>query len=246
VSRSFVTLVLLLLLVGFAGAKNAQENHAGTDPKATRFVDCTDSGQPKRVFGPLSYSPDGQWRAYVQVDVAPGDQCLHTSRIWLSRRTEPFRLVYLISPERWNTENGIELLGWSADSKMLLVLTEKWQYASDTGDQQAVVGIDAITGMLYPCDFAANFQDDFKNKQCIARVTDAGFDASHRFNILVRGKITTEPDVDETLEDVPAEKRCADREEVWNFSFFNGEVSQVPATATLHIFKKFRPNPHSK
>src|SRR5262249_22316263 len=199
--RAGLMTAALGLFLSSTHAQVSHARHSAVDPERTQFVECDDSGQPKRVFGPISYSQDGQWRAYVQVDVARGDEWLHTTRLWGSRRNETFRLVYLIPPERWNAENGIKILGWAEGSSMLLILTEKWQFASDAGDSQGVMAIDAQSGMLYDCDLGSVFTE-LKDEQCNVRVTDAGFDPNYRLNILVRAEVATEPDVDETLEDV--------------------------------------------
>ena len=172
----------------------------------TLFVDCQEEDQSKHVLGKVSLSEDGNWRAYVEVDVESELGCLHTTRLWVARPNAPFRLLYLIPPNRTAVENGMEILGWAKHSSMLLVQTEEWQLRFRTHpDRQQVLAIDAGTGMVYQPDLEEMIKVRIE-KQCLFRVVDAGFGADKSVNILVRAHFSTALDVDETEEDVSSRK----------------------------------------
>jgi len=237
-------LVLLLAVLGLTQQIPANPS-ANSPSQNTLFVNCQEKGKPKHVVSPVSLSEDERWQAYVEVDVQSGPECLHTTRLWVAQVNGPHRLVYLIPPKRTAVENGMEILGWARNSSMLLVKTEEWQWGSDAPDRQQVLAIDAGTGMVYEPQLEAMLRAR-KDKQCLFRITDAGFSADRSVNILVRAQFSTALDVDETEEDVPLAKRCGNAEETWSFNFGNGEIRQVANTQPLQIFKKSLPSRRDK
>jgi len=234
-------LLAILSLLGCSKQVPATPS-VGAASQGTLFVDCKGDEKPKQVFSPVSISEGEDWRAYVEVEVQPG--CLLITRLWVARAKGRYRLVYLMPPMRDASENGMEILGWANNSRMLLVKTEKYQNAGDAVDTQQVLAIDAATGEVYEPELEAMLQlQEHKDKQCLFRVTDAGFSADRNVNILVRAQFSTALDVDETEEDVPPAKRCGKAEETWSFNFATGEIKQVTDAEALRLFKKFLPNP---
>ena len=206
---------LLLILPVVAVTQPVPTNRSLTTQhlQSTLFVNCPGSEKPKRLLSPVSFSEDRKWRAYVQVDVQPA--CVYTTRLWVARANGAYRLIYLMPPQRDlmppqrdASENGMEILGWAKKSRMLLLMTEQWQYGSDASDRQQVLAI------------------------------DAGFSTDKNVNILVRAHFSTFLDPDETEEDIPPAKRCDDVEETWSFDFATGEIKRVGNTESLQIFKK--------
>jgi hypothetical protein len=235
-----IPLVLLSSVLGFC--RQLPAKWATSDLlQQTLFVDCQQEDKSKRVLSRVSLSEDGNWRAYVEVDVESELGCLHTTRLWVARPNAPFRLLYLIPPNRTAVGNGMEILGWAKHSSMLLVKTEEWQFGSDASDTQQVLAVDAGTGMVYQPELEAMLNAR-REKQCSFRVVDAGFGADKNVNILVRAKFSTAIDVDETEENVPPAKRCGNADETWSFNFATGEARQVANTRPLQIFKKYVPN----
>ena len=83
----------------------------------------------------------------------------------------------MIPPTRIADGNGMEIIGWAKNSRLLLVRTEECTSGSDAPDTQRVLAIDAGTGMVYEPDLEAMLQQH-KDKQCFFRLADAGFAAS--------------------------------------------------------------------
>jgi hypothetical protein len=244
--RFLATVFLLFLLCSTGLAQQAPEKLSASAPsQKTLFVDCQEKGEPQHVLSPVSLSEEEKWRAYVEVDVQSGLECLHTTRLWVARANAPYRLVYLMPPKRTAVENGMEILGWAKNSSMLLVKTEEWQMGSDAPDRQQVLAIDAGTGMIYEPELEA-LLEAHKGKQCAFRITDAGFSNDRNVNILVRARFYTATEVDETEEDVPPAKRCGSAEETWSFNFATGEIRKVANTQPLQIFKKSLSNQRDK
>lgn len=228
-------ILLMLLPLTRVACQTPTQNPAKAH--TTLLVDCHENEKPKHIFSPISLSEGQTWRAYVDVDLRSDLGCLYTTRLWVAKANGPYKLIYLMPPKREAQGNGMEILGWAKKSRMLLVQTEAWQVGSDAADTQQVLAIDAATGMVYDLNLGAML-DDRKDKQCMFRVTDAGFGAGGSVVILVRAQISTFYEPGEAEADVPPAKRCEKSEETWSFNFANGEIKRLANSEPLRIFKK--------
>lgn len=234
----------LFLVSAFLAAQTAPAKDSREAPFAnTLLVDCNSGKNPIRVLSPVSLSEQGNWHAYVEVDV--DSECLHTTRLWAAKANTPYRLLYLMPPMRDAVENGMQILGWARNSRLLLVRTEAWQQASDAGGREQVLAVDAGNGMVYDPDLEEMLQDK-KQRQCGFFVNDAGFASDGNVDILVRAKFYTFIDDEETLEDIPPAKRCVPGIETWSFNFANGEIKQVPNTERLQLLNNLVPQAPSR
>ena len=146
----------------------------------------------------------------------------------------------MMAPKRDVHGNGMEILGWASDSRMLLVRTAEWMYGSDMAPRERVLAIDARTGMIHEPQLEAMLHER-KNRQCWFCIVDAGFANDPNAVILVRAKFQTWLDVGETEQDVPPAKRCGNFEETWSFSLATGEIKPELDATPLNLFKKFQP-----
>ncbi len=201
----------------------------------TLFADCAKT-PANHVVSPLSVSEDGLWRAYV--DVYQGrPECLLKSSLWIVRADGPRQLAYFIAPSRDAGGNGMQILGWMPGHAVVLVKTERWQWGSDAEDIQQVLAIEASTGRVYEPRLD-DILEAHSGKNCRLRVERAGFANRTSLQIIVRVKLATAHDVDETDEDVPPEKRCGDLEETWNFDYSSAyEAKQVSNQQPLLLFQ---------
>jgi hypothetical protein len=235
---------LLLLSAILGSTQQAAPNLTGSalaPSQKTLAVNCQED-KPEHVLSPISLSQDQNWRAYVEVDVQTG--CLHTTQLWVGPPNAPYRVAYLMPPKPYAVGNGMDILGWSTSSNLLLVKTEEWPDGSDAEDTQGVLAIDAATGMVYDADLEAILQGH-KDKRCFYRIVDAGFTADRGVNILVRARLSTQIDPGDTEDDVPPAQRCGNAEETWSFNLLDrgaGEIKQVPNTEPLQLFRNFLPN----
>ena len=231
-----IPLACLVLIPGLA----RQVAAAASDPPSnTLFVDCDEQEKPKHLLSPVSLSDDKKWRAYVEVDVRTDLGCLHTTRLWIARTDESYRLAYLMPPKRTAAGNGMAILGWRVHSNMLLVRTEQWQYGSDAPDVQQVLAVDASTGLIYEPELEAMLQAH-EGKECSFRVTGAGFSAYG--GILVRAQLSTVIEPGDTEEDIPPAKRCENEEGTWSFNFDTGEIRRVANTTVLQLYRPTQPD----
>ena len=237
---STIGLVLLLPVLGFTQQPAANQSPAAAS-QATLFVTCTDGQKPQKVLSPVSVSEGGKWHSYVEVDVWAAPGCLYTTRLWVAKSGEPYRLAYLMPPKLTAVGNGMEVLGWAKTSHVVLVKTEEWQLGSDASDTQQVLAIDAETDLVYEPELRAILESR-KDKQCSYLVANAGFGAEKNLDILVRAKFSTAIEADETEQAIPPARRCQNAEETWSFNFATGEIRQVTNTQPLELFKGFLPN----
>ena len=216
---------------------------AQTVPGKTLFVECSQSTLAKRVLSPVSVTESGGWKAYIEVTVQ--DHCLHTTRLWAARENRPWRLLLMISPTREEDGNGMQILGWAPNSRMLLAKAQYWQYGTDGGAREEILAVDARTGLVYNPDLE-KLREDRKPQQCGYEVVDAGFRSDPNVVILVRLKWFTYVDEGTELTEIPAEKRCTEGDETWSFNYAAGEVKKVDNSQPLILFKKFVANPRTK
>jgi len=201
----------------------------------TIFADCAKT-RAHHVVSPLSLSQNGLWRTYVDVELG-SPECLLRTSLWIARGDEPYQLAYFIAPAREAGGNGMQILGWMPGPSVVLVKTERWQWGSDAEDIQQVLAIEASTGRVYEPRLE-DILEAHRGKQCRVRVEDAGFANRASVEILVRVKLATAHDVDETEDDVPPEKRCGDLEEAWNFDYSSAyEAKQVSNQQPLLLFR---------
>jgi hypothetical protein len=229
--------LLFRLVVGQASGTATEKGSTSTSPKSpdTYFVPCDDQIKTNHVTGPVSAY--GKWRAYVEVSVQSG--CLYTTRLWVAKQGGAYRQVYLIPPERENTANGMKILGWAPGSRMMLVQTERSAIGTDAGLTEAVVAMDAKTGEVYQPDLSAVLQD--RKPRCAFHVTGGGFDSDPNVVLLIRVKLFSFSEADET--DIPAQERCTAGEETWSFNYANGEVKRVDNSTLLHVAVAKRTQP---
>jgi hypothetical protein len=201
----------------------------------TLFADCK-KAQAHHIVSPLSFSENGSWRAYVDVDQG-SPECLLRSSLWIARGDGAYQLAYFIAPEREAGGDGIQILGWMPGSSIVLVRVEQWQWGSDAGDIQRLLAIDASKGLVYEPKLS-DILEAHSGKQCWVRMEDAGFANLKSFEILVRVKLVTAYDADESIDDVPAAKRCSNLEETWNFDYGSAySVKQISNRQLLLLFR---------
>lgn len=210
--------------------------------EGTLFVDCEFGGPaPVHKYSPISLSEDQTWRAYVEVSARKSD-CLMTTRLWVARASEPWRLIYLIAPTQVEGANGMEILGWAPHSRMLLARARRWQWGSDAEITEHVLAIDAESGMVYEPELR-DILDRRKDKECTLSVMDAGFGDSLGVNVLVRAKLGTAIDPGDTEEDIPPARRCGSSVEVWAFNPGTHGVKQATDSQPFRLFRNSIPNP---
>ena len=107
----------------------------------TLFADCSKTQAP-HVVSPWSFSENGQWRAYIEVDQGT-PECLLKSSFWIGGPGGQYQLAYFLAPERAAGGNGMQILGWMPGSSIVLMKTERWQWGSDATDTQQVLAIEA-------------------------------------------------------------------------------------------------------
>jgi hypothetical protein len=230
-----IFLTLYMLCVTGASGQPPAWPPADSAVGDTLFADCAKL-RAHHVVSPLSLSQNGLWRAYVDVDQR-SPECLLKTSLWIARADGPYQLAWFIAPARDAEGNGMQILGWMPGPSVVLVKTERWQWGSDAGDIQQVFAIEASTGRVYEPRLD-DILDAHRGKQCGFRVQDAGFANRTSLEILLRVKLATAYDADETEEDVPPEKRCGNLEETWSFDYSSAyEVKQVSNQQPLLLFR---------
>ncbi len=211
---SSAVLSLMLLMPGFGRAQN------------TLYVACDNPAKPKHVTSAVSYSDDKKWRAYVDVQARNAGLCVYTTQLWLGPSDGPYRVAFVIPPEQYVYGNGMQILGWEKSGSVLLVKTNRWQEASDAGNGEDVLAIDAEFGFVYKPDLSELMQGRDPDR-CDMQILDAALAPGKSVNIVVRVQFNTFIDVDEMKKDVKPEPNCNATRETWSFDFNTGRIHQV-------------------
>ena len=151
----------------------------------------------------------------------------------------------MIPPTREEDGNGMQILGWAHDSRMLLVKTQYWQSGTDGGARERILAIDSGAGLVFDPDLD-RLRENHKDQQCGYRITDAGFTSNPNVQILVRIHWFTYVDEGTELSEIPADKRCTEGDETWSFNYSTGKVKKVDNSQPLLLFKRFVADPKSK
>ncbi len=141
----------------------------------------------------------------------------------------------------------LEYCQWHEDSRLgsgfakisTCLQTERSAVATDAGPDEAIVGMDAKTGEVYQPDLSAVLQN--RKPRCAFHISGGGFDANPNVILLVRVKLFSFYEVDETEADVPEGDRCTAGEETWSFNYANGEIKRVDNSTVLHVAVAKRP-----
>jgi hypothetical protein len=230
-------IVLTLFVLCAAGAYGQSTPWPPSDSAVgdTLFTDCRRT-PAKHVVSPVSFSNDRLWRAYVVVDQG-SSECALKSSLRIAHLDGPYEVAYFMPPAPYEPGNGIQILGWMPGDSVLLVKTQRWQWGSDADLFEQVLAIEASTGVVYEPRLD-DILDAHTGKQCRFHVEDAGFANRRSLQILVRVKLATAYDVDETEADVALEKRCGNLLETWNFDYSSAyEVKQVSNQEPLLLFR---------
>ncbi|MGH9500093.1 MAG: hypothetical protein ACRD3L_13210 [Terriglobales bacterium] len=161
---SMCSALLMWLPAPAAAQQVPAKQDVSSSPRDLLFVDCHGNDKSKSVLSSIALSEDKEWRAYVEVNVQK-QGCLHTTQLWVARVSRRYRLFYLAPPKRDLVGNGMEILGWARNSRMLLAVSDLWQDSSDARDEQQVLAFDAATGELYEPDLNAMLKGR-EDKQC--------------------------------------------------------------------------------
>ena len=231
-SRPVPVLLLILVASAFAAAQQSPAQRPDEALATTLFVPCEEGQKAQRVLSPISASDGERWRAYVDVHVDA--DCLHTTRLWVAQVNEKFRLVYLMPPKRDASGNGMQILGWAKNSRLLLMRTEEWQLGTDGGTNQRVFAIDAKTGMVHEPELTAMLENSGR-KGCGFSITEAGFGGGPNIEVLVRARFFSPDAEGETGDERSTTNACSPEMETWIFNFATGEVRQVSNTEPMRL-----------
>ena len=216
----------------------AQELEFPTSP--TLWSDCgTGEKKPEArdITGPVFVAKSGQHRAKVKLKVkVKGYDCKNTTTLWFSEGTTlEFKSAYTQSPIEPDVQgNGMQIVDWSPDGKLLL--TELWKWTTMGND----AGVDQSIIIFYPSR-RKRFEVDLKRFQpdpkaeCSIQYQLMGFTSDAW--VVMKTRISTFYEDGESTDDKPPDKRCERPVEVWKIN---------PRTQErLPLLKDFTPEKYS-
>ena len=141
----------------------------------------------KFVRTPLLASPDGRVRAYAEIRAVPAAKtgCGNTAVLFISGQDSKPRAVFTQKPDinEGGTAGSLGPIGWSSDSRWLLVEQGLWWYASDSGGLGVLV-YDAREDRVSALDVLGAIARKFDKSCSLDVVSIIGFDPQDR--IIVR------------------------------------------------------------
>ena len=189
------------------------------------------SGKPvgkSMVFrGPAYVSPDGRRRAYAENELrvrgtsGAFDDCTNNSRLFVADAPgEAFRLVLLQVPSPYRLGNGIKIVDWSPDGRILLIEAGWFQYGSEAGET-VPRRYYAESGIFSEEDSVPQAFSDLAGKNCAVVIQALGFSADG--GLLLKGK----PWFD-LGDEKPSNDSCLTKEGLWLLDAKKGALSPLP------------------
>lgn len=137
---ALLTLIIVLPTQPIAQDGSTQDRNS----KDTLYLSCKIHPDPavhefiesRRQKGPIVTSPDGRYRAYVEVeainDSSESYSCTNTSQLYFSDSdANDFKIIKQLDPVSGWKGNGMRVVEWSPDSRYLLLAMNQWVYYSE-------------------------------------------------------------------------------------------------------------------
>lgn len=182
------------------------------DLSNTLNVSCGGKLTAKDVKSSVLTSPQNANRAYSEISVRPSARnCANSSRLFVQSpwRGKQYNLVFLQEPTDLQQGNGIRIVDWSRDGRLLLFEVILWQYGSDARPDKDILIYDTKSGVFSPLRFE-DFIRQF-GEGCFVTMNPAGFSPDNQAVL----EVTARQDYDE--EHHPVKPRCAERKGLWSY-----------------------------
>jgi len=214
----------------------AQKQAKGT--QKTAFLTCWDEKTKKyasrSVHGAVLASPDGSQQAYVKVDAqalgkdSSGQEgCQNRSALLIARGAKDhFDSVFSYQGEKEEKGNGIQLIDWSPDSKVLVADLLTWYYFSE-GWEHNIIVYSTQTGTVQKKSLETLFSAAL-HKDCGLEARLMGFLRDGRVAVMARP-------LDE--EEGPS---CVKQDSIWAIDTSNFKVSALTKPEEIKQNGKFR------
>ena len=200
---------LMVVFCAFCGTALSQELEFPKSP--TLWVDCGTGDQKpeaRDIVGPVFVAKSGQHRAKAKVKVkVKGYDCHNTTTLWFSEGTTlEFKAAYTQLPIEPDVRgNGMQIVDWSPDGKLLL--TELWQWntmANDADFGQRIIVFNPQHNKHFEVDLK-KLQPDPK-AECLIQYQLLGFTSDSW--VALKTKVSTFYSVDDTIDGKPPDARC--------------------------------------
>ena len=189
----------------------------------TLNVSCGASSVAKTARSAVLASPQNRNRAYTEVSVSttPGN-CANNSKLFIASSSSGshYKLVFLQEPTELQTGNGIKIVDWSHDDRLLLFEVIQWQYGSDARPEEHILIYDSQSGVFLPVrvDFVEKF-----GPGCVMKIDPLGFSSTNQAIL----EISARQDYHE--EGAPLTPRCAEQKGLWSYDPSSYKVKPLPS-----------------
>jgi len=154
------------------------------------WVSCYDKNGknfigPKDERTPMLTSPNKIYRGYAEIHAqANAGQCRNRADLFISTRGAPFKLVFTqMASEKNGTATSLGPVGWSPDSRWLVVERGLLFYESDSGGIGLLL-YDTQSGKVSTPEVETAIQNTLR-KRCALRYGIMGFDGRNRVKLRV-------------------------------------------------------------
>ena len=206
IARLLATVFLLSMMTNAQVSGNANQGY----PR-TLWAPCEELIRAGGVIrGPALVAKNGGHAAKVRVE---STDCSNTTTLLIAAKVggKFFRIHPQLSQP--SNGNGMHLLDWSPDGRLLLAEFWQWeQMGTDEGIDKRILLFAAGKWSQSEIDLA-QFMADQEGRNCQLEFKLLGFTPDGE--VAMRTDLTTDYDVDETLEDVPPAKRCIEKHQTW-------------------------------
>lgn len=193
-------------------------------PGNTYFVNClTDSSGGfsggKSVRSEVRDSPDGTAQAYTEALAAFSQgQCSNTSTLYVKAAKEAdYKIVFQRTGTSAEMGNGIRIVAWSKNSRVLLFEVLKWQYGSDAPTENELWVYNGDSGSCTQLRIS-EFREVF-GAGCLVDIEPTGFVSDGVVGLHVSARQYYEPEGDR------AKPACLEKQGTWYYDLSSNEVT---------------------
>jgi hypothetical protein len=224
IARLLATVFLLSRMMNAQVSGNANQGY----PR-TLWAPCEAIQRSGGVIkGPVLVAKNGGRAAKVRVEsTLETTDCSNTTTLLIAANVggKFFRIHPQLSQP--SNGNGMSLVDWSPDGRLLLAEFWQWeQSGTDVGPDKRILLFAAGKWSQSEIDLA-QFMADQEGRNCQLEFKLLGFTPDGE--VAMRTDLTTDYDVDETLEDVPPAKRCIEKHQTWAVGPHTQKPEPLPA-----------------
>ena len=239
-----VLAALVVLLQAIPTLSYARVSKASNKSGATEILSCWagahfEDFRSRQAISSTLQSRDGRFSAYIKVEAIAhpakdrkSPPCENHTSLFLVRDSKDPELIFPANGVRVTAFGdsrdwleGMRLVDWSADDRLLLVDAISWTYESDSGSQYNPLIYDVSSGLFQQPPIQSALKKYFKN-ECDFEIRSEGFSPGNGLVIRLKPAL---PDPND-----PDEASCVKHPGLFLYNGTDNSIHQLPTSYKIH------------